>query len=636
MKQIFSLKTQLILIILTVTLFSITLSFSFSIIYDYLNSRNDLKNSILFTAQLMTENVKSPLLFNDQLGAKELLLSFNSIPMVLNASVIDTNNTIFASYNKNSSVNNSSILPAHKETESMHFDRKCLRISLPIKQDNQFFGTFLMNVSTEAINNKVLISAGVYFLMLFIIMVASYLIALKLQLIISKPISQLKKLAEQITHDSDYSIRIPQTSQNEIGQLQRSFDTMVQQLNKYVTSLKNEITDRKLSQQETMQLRIYLKKIIDSLSSIIIAVDPEGFIRQVNTAAINFFSSDPDSLIHRPVSEILSLLKDKEDQLKKCVEQREPQKFSEICRKPGTTQQIHLNICMYPLSPNENQGIVIVIDDVTEKNRMESMMIQNEKMISLGGLAAGMAHEINNPLGIISQGVQNVLRHLSPNEQRNIEIASEFNIDLNSMKSYLEKRKVIHYLEGTLSASKRASEIVANMLQFSRMSNQSKVPANLNEIIDQTIELAGNEYELKKKFDFRQIKIIKEYETSIPLVSCNVTEIQQVILNLLKNAAHALYDKKDGDFVPQITIRTKNENSFVRIDLEDNGPGIPEDTKKRVFEPFFTTKEVGVGTGLGLSVSFFIITKNHSGSIELETIVGSGTKFIIRLPNNRN
>ncbi len=632
MKNSLSLKNQLIFIILLATLFSTTLSFSFSIIYDFLNSRNDLKNSMQFTARLMAENVKSPLLFNDELGANELLLSFKSIPMVLNAKVIDAKGAVFASYGIDN--NNEEIFTTNTGSEYLAFDKNCLHISIPIEQENQFFGTFLLKVSTEAINKKFFISAGIYFMVLFVIMVVSYFLALRLQLIISTPVLELKKLAEQITRESDYSIRIPQTHQNEVGQLQRSLDLMVKKLNQYVTSLKNEIDDRIQSQQETMQLRAYLKKIIDSLSSVVIAVGPDGLINQVNASAVSFLEKDSDFLIHRPLNEVLTMLEDKQDQLKNCMEKRIPQSFPVVYSKSETSQKIYLNIGMFPLAQDENQGIVIVIDDVTEKNRMESMMIQNEKMISLGGLAAGMAHEINNPLAIISQGVQNVLRHLSSENPTNLEIASEFNLDLNSVNGYLQKRKVIHYLEGILSASKRASEIVANMLQFSRMSNRSKTAANISELIDQTIELAQNEYELKKKFDFRQIKIIREYQDSLPAVFCNITEIQQVILNLLKNAAHALYEKKDGDFTAQITVRTINEGPFLRIEIEDNGPGIPDEIKKRVFEPFFTTKEVGVGTGLGLSVSFFIVTKNHGGTIDFESSTGVGTRFIVRLPYN--
>jgi signal transduction histidine kinase len=243
-----------------------------------------------------------------------------------------------------------------------------------------------------------------------------------------------------------------------------------------------------------------------------------------------------------------------------------------------------------------------------------------------------MAHEINNPLGIISQGVQNIFRRLDPQEQRNQEIAAEMQIDLLNMKRYVESRKIFIYLEGILEASKRASSIVANMLQFSRMSHQSKTNANVKDLIDQTIDLVGNDYELKKKYDFKQIKISTDYDLHQEELFCNITEIQQVILNLLKNAAHALYEKKTPEFVPSIIIRTRCSETILRIEIEDNGPGIPESIRSRVFEPFFTTKEVGVGTGLGLSVSFFIITKNHFGTIELESQTGIGTKFIIQLP----
>jgi len=183
-----------------------------------------------------------------------------------------------------------------------------------------------------------------------------------------------------------------------------------------------------------------------------------------------------------------------------------------------------------------------------------------------------------------------------------------------------------------VSASKRASEIVANMLQFSRMSNQSKAPANLTELVTNTIELAENEYELKKKYDFRQITIRKEFEVPLPEVICNHTEIQQVLLNLFKNAAHALFDVRRDNFRPEITIRMVNLQSQVRIEVEDNGPGIPENVQKKIFEPFFTTKEVGRGTGLGLSVSYFIITKNHSGNFEVKSEIDKGTTFIIELP----
>jgi len=126
--------------------------------------------------------------------------------------------------------------------------------------------------------------------------------------------------------------------------------------------------------------------------------------------------------------------------------------------------------------------------------------------------------------------------------------------------------------------------------------------------------------------------IIKEYEPDLPQVMCCASEIEQVLLNLFKNALQAMEETESDEYSPQFTIRLAKETEYIRIEVEDNGPGIPGDVKPRIFEPFFTTKGVGVGTGLGLSVSYMIITQNHNGRFEVESKEGEGAKFIIRLP----
>jgi PAS domain S-box-containing protein len=550
--------------------------------------------------------------------------------MVQYAALLDSNYVIFAQYVKADCRQPNDI--KNKNHDFAYFDRNGLHLSKDIRQENFSFGQLIMNVSTEDINRKFQINLLVFLTVFFIIIVVSYFVALRLQRIISSPIIELINLSERITAKSDYTIRIPHTIQNEIGLLQISFDTMVQQLNCNIVSLRTEIEDRIRSQNETQLLRSYLQNIIDSISSFIIAADSDGLIKQVNLATAQFFNTTPQNFINLAVTSAVPMLKGTEKYFSSCLVDKKPCNFSVTYTQQNNPETLHFNVTAFPLLQTENSGIVLVIHDVTEKNRIESMMIQSEKMASLGGLAAGMAHEINNPLGIISQGVQNIFRRLDPQEQRNQEIAAEMQIDLLNMKRYVESRKIFIYLEGILEASKRASSIVANMLQFSRMSHQSKTNANVKDLIDQTIDLVGNDYELKKKYDFKQIKISTDYDLHQEELFCNITEIQQVILNLLKNAAHALYEKKTPEFVPSIIIRTRCSETILRIEIEDNGPGIPESIRSRVFEPFFTTKEVGVGTGLGLSVSFFIITKNHFGTIELESQTGIGTKFIIQLP----
>ncbi|MFP4013203.1 MAG: ATP-binding protein [Chitinispirillaceae bacterium] len=624
MKREISIKNQLTFIILVVASLSTLLAFTLGFVYDYIRSRSSLKHSMRFTVQLMAENCKSPLLFNDTLGAHELLSSFESIPIIQNATLYDSEGRCFAGYRN--SKDSQTVHKKVRRESAVYFNENGMHLMQPIFQGEQLFGGLTMHVSTKEIQDRLEMTVLVFFMLFILIMVVSYHLANRLQKIISDPILALKNYVEKIKSSSDYSVRIPQTCHNEIGALQKSFDLMVQQLSSIIKSL----TD---SRQEALYLRSELKNIIDSISSVIIAVDQKGRIQQINLEARKFIGLKEEDILGRPVMDVVEILSCRKDYLENCVKECKPQSFSAVLNQTEIANQKYLNVSIYPSAHCDNLDIVIKIDDVTEKTRMEMMMIQNEKMMSLGGLAAGMAHEINNPLGIISQSVLNITRHFSPELPRNVRVAEETGIDLVRLQGFLDKRKIPYYLEGILSASKRASEIVTNMLQFSRMSNQSKTAVCINNVIDSTIELAYNEYELKKKFDFRQIRIHRRYDESLPQVLCNVTEMQQVFLNLLKNAAHAVHNKNADSGRSQIVIRTmKEEKKNIRIEIEDNGEGIPDSIRERVFEPFFTTKEVGVGTGLGLSVSYFIITKNHAGSIEFESSAGVGTRFIIRVP----
>ncbi len=271
------------------------------------------------------------------------------------------------------------------------------------------------------------------------------------------------------------------------------------------------------------------------------------------------------------------------------------------------------------------------ISDVTERKRSAELMIQTEKMMSVGGLAAGMAHELNNPLGGMLQGIQNVQRRLSPTVEANIQVAAAHKINLNDLQGYLKERNIFEFFQGVTDSGLRAAKIIKDMLLFSRKSESEMALVSLIELMENVLDLAGKDYDLKKKYDFRNITIIKQYDSNLPPVPCAETEIEQVILNLLKNAAQAMTEESQKEN-PQITIRLLKDQGWLRIEIEDNGPGFGEDIRKRIFEPFYTTKPVGEGTGLGLSVSYMIITNNHQGTMEVESEFGKGTKFIIQLP----
>ena len=261
----------------------------------------------------------------------------------------------------------------------------------------------------------------------------------------------------------------------------------------------------------------------------------------------------------------------------------------------------------------------------------EELMVQTEKMMSLGGLAAGMAHEINNPLGIITQAAQNIERRVSLDLPANRQAAEALGVSLEGINAYFVQRQILDFIGSIRTASFRAAKIVANMLQFSRRAETTMQPTSLSGIMDQAVELAGSDYDLKKKYDFRSIEIIRDYAPDMPLIPMVSVEIEQVILNLLKNAAQAMH-QNPSDRKPLITLRLLRETRYALIEIEDNGPGMAEEIRRRVFEPFFTTKEPGTGTGLGLSVSYMIVTQNHKGLMEAESTPGKGTCFRVRLP----
>ncbi|GFK94319.1 Sporulation kinase E [Fundidesulfovibrio magnetotacticus] len=266
--------------------------------------------------------------------------------------------------------------------------------------------------------------------------------------------------------------------------------------------------------------------------------------------------------------------------------------------------------------------------DVSERRRMQDLMIQTEKMMSVGGLAAGMAHEINNPLGGMLLGVQVLKRRLTSDLPANEKVAAQAGCTFEDVRRYMERRDILPTLEAIREAGVRAAQIVSSMLEFSRKDAAGFAPARMEHLLDKTVDLCSSDYNLRRKHDFKSIRILREYDPVLPPLPCLENQLQQVFLNLLTNAAQAMAQTPS----PTLTLRTAREEDRARIEIEDNGPGITQEVRKRLFEPFFTTKPVGMGTGLGLSVSYFIVVHHHGGTIDVESAPGAGTRFIIRLP----
>jgi signal transduction histidine kinase len=284
------------------------------------------------------------------------------------------------------------------------------------------------------------------------------------------------------------------------------------------------------------------------------------------------------------------------------------------------------------LSIEDEAYSLLVFHDVTEQKKIQEVMIQSEKMISVGGIAAGIAHEINNPLGIVLQASQNLQTRIRPDFPKNLEVARDIGLDLELLDRYMKERKLHVFIEDIREAGKRAAFIVRNMLDFSRRSESARGLCNIGGIAEKSLNLAGSDYDLKKSYDFKRIRVDIVQEGEIPLIFCSETEIEQVFLNLLRNSAQAIAAAPKTVPDPRISVRISAKDEWVRIEIDDNGPGIPPEVQRRIFEPFFTTKKPGEGTGLGLSVSYFIITRGHGGRIWASRNEEGGTRFTIELP----
>jgi two-component system NtrC family sensor kinase len=287
------------------------------------------------------------------------------------------------------------------------------------------------------------------------------------------------------------------------------------------------------------------------------------------------------------------------------------------------------------LTPEQVQRLVRANDELTELNRRlsaaQDQLMQSEKLASIGQLAAGVAHEINNPIGYVFSNFGTLEKYMvdlfrmlqayqdaeaglgdAPARARLAALREEIELD------YL-KEDIPTLMSESREGIKRVRKIVQDLKDFSRVdARQEWEWSNLHNGIDSTLNIVNNEIKYK-------CEVVKQYG-DLPEVECLPSELNQVFMNLLVNAAHAITAERGS-----ITIRTGTEGENAWVEIQDSGCGIPKENLKRIFDPFFTTKPVGKGTGLGLSLSYGILQK-HGGRIEVDSEIGRGTCFRLTIP----
>lgn len=404
----------------------------------------------------------------------------------------------------------------------------------------------------------------------------------------------------------------------------------------------SDITERRQAEE---QLRGLFKQIelgkkewettVDCIGDIVMLVDTEGKIRRCNKAITELVDKDYAEMVGTKWVKLLPMLPIGHD----CLSARGGEVYH-----AGSDRWF--NWFFYPLRQKETEqitGAVITMHDTTELKKIteslqnayadvketQSQMLQREKMASIGQLAAGVAHEINNPIGFVTSNIGSLKKYVEKLSQ--FIAAQDKALTANDPKrahesiATLRKKLKLDYIlddigqliDESLDGTGRVKKIVEDLKTFSRVDEAESKVINLVDCLESTINIAWNELKYKATLQ-------KNYG-EIPPVKCYPQQLNQVFLNLLVNAAHAIENQG------VVTVKTWHQNDSVCISISDTGCGIPEEIRTRIFEPFFSTKEVGKGTGLGLSISYDII-KKHKGEITVESEVGKGTTFTIELP----
>ena len=313
-----------------------------------------------------------------------------------------------------------------------------------------------------------------------------------------------------------------------------------------------------------------------------------------------------------------------------------------VMARPGYPVRTTLGSARRLAGPNgECLGAVAVTQDVTQRRTLERELAQAQKLESVGQLAAGVAHEINTPVQFVSDNVQFVRTSLPDivaviNAYRNLQQAVQSGGDVAAaahLAAEAEKAADLDYvlenatpaIDSSMEGLARIATIVRSMKEFAHPDQAEKIHADLNRAIRSTLVVASNEYKYVAEID-------AEFG-ELPPVPCYLGEINQVILNLLVNASHAISDAvKDTGGRGKITVRTRLDGDAVEISIADTGTGIPDAARNKVFDPFFTTKGVGRGTGQGLAIARSVIVNKHGGTLRFTTECGVGTTFYVRLP----
>jgi two-component system NtrC family sensor kinase len=415
-----------------------------------------------------------------------------------------------------------------------------------------------------------------------------------------------------------------------------------------IAGVARNISERKKNEQALKAAERKYRGMFDEALFGMFQLDREGYLLHLNPAMARFlmFASPEDMLanLKEPLWSTVVSPERHEEFASAMKEFGHVRAFElEIYRKDRS--KIWISVTVRAMIPDRViTGFEGMFEDITERRLLREQLLQAQKLESVGQLAAGIAHEINTPTQYIGDNVRFLKKTFANltglldiygrlwketlSDTLTSTVKQEIGTALQKIDAKFLLNEIPKAIEDTLDGVKRVSTLVSAMKEFSHPGTQEKTPLDLNRAIQSTILVAQNEWKYVAEVE-------THFEPTLPAVFCLPGEFNQVILNLIVNAAHAIGDrgKEANGSKGKIKVQTGRCSTGVEIRIGDTGKGIPIDIRARIFDPFFTTKEIGKGTGQGLAIARSIIVDKHAGTIDFESVIGEGTTFIIRLPH---
>ncbi len=459
-------------------------------------------------------------------------------------------------------------------------------------------------------------------------------------LILKKPFDNIE--VRQITSALVAKWNLAQQANRTLEDLKKMVRQRTAELDASNHRLRQEVAERKRSEQSSREAEARTRAILDTAADGIMTMDQFGVIESVNQAAEKMFGYAPGELVGKHLELVIPSLY-KEYREGDVIDKHGPGSHRPLTGLGCDGHVFPVEVVMSELRLGERLLFTGIVRDITEQKLLESQLIQAQKLESVGQLSAGIAHEINTPTQYVGyntlflrdafQDVTGLLDkfdrlltaakrdEIGPDDIREIEAA----IQAADMPYLMEE--IPKAIAQSLDGVGRVAAIVKGIREFSHPGGEGKTPVDLNRAIESTATVARNEW-------VKVAELITDFDPALPPVPCLAAELNQAILNLIVNAAHAIEEaQRLGSAVQaRITLRTRRVGKWVEIQVCDTGAGIAPENYSKIFNPFFTTKQVGKGTGQGLAIARTIVVKKHHGTITFESAQGQGTTFTVRLP----